>query len=63
MSQWLALRKKGAVTPQETELKLSASVEPSPVEGRISRGHHRDAGTGSTCLGISQLEVPLGGCH
>ena len=44
-------RKKGAMTPQETEPKLPASVGGSPVEVWVSNGQHKDGGTGSNRLG------------
>ena len=45
----------GAVTPQETEPKLHASVGGSPVEAWVGRGSHRPGGTGSSCLGRSPV--------
>ena len=56
--------RKGAVTPQETEPKLPASVGGSPVEVSVSRGSPQGQGhwqqhSGKVPLGIN----PLGGHH
>ena len=57
-------QKKGSVTPEETELKLSASVGESPVDTWIGRGSpqgwgHWQQQFWKVLLGVS----PLGGCH
>ena len=41
-------QREGAMSPQETDPKLSASVGGSPVEVWVSSGFRRDDGTGSS---------------
>ena len=46
---------KGAVTPQETESDLPASVGGSPAEAGVALSHHGDKDTGSGSSGKYSL--------
>ena len=44
-------QREGAVTPQETEMKLPASVGGSSVEALVGSGSSQDGGSGSSSPG------------
>ena len=57
-------QRKGAMTPRDTEPKLPATVEGSPVEVWVVRGSPQGRGhwqqqSGKVPFGVN----PLGGCH
>ena len=50
-------QRRGAVTPQETEPKLPASVDGAPVQAWVSRGPPQGWGHWKVTLGLNLLGV------